>query len=127
MTDKGTTTDSGTRIDRRALAQLVAANTQGFTEQQVYQLIGTLTETIVEQLARGNSVAITGFGTWRPTERQARKGINPQTRQQMDIPARRTASFGWGTGASSKLAGSTTGAGTGGGVGGQGRGGRGKT
>lgn len=114
--------DTSGRVGRRELAQQVAASTQGFTEEQVYLLIGTLTSTITGELAKGNSVNIAGFGTWKPTERKSRNGINPQTRERITISPKKTATFSWGEHASSLLAGGLAG----GGVGGQGKGGRGK-
>lgn len=45
-------------------------------------------ETIEQSLKAGNQVALTGFGTFRVTERKARKGMNPVTGKPMSIAAK---------------------------------------
>ncbi|WP_067522001.1 HU family DNA-binding protein [Endozoicomonas ascidiicola] len=40
-----------------------------------------------ESLARGGVVQLIGFGTFSVTDRAARKGRNPQTGQEIHIPA----------------------------------------
>ena len=50
-------------------------------------LLDALVATVESTLAEGEKVAITGFGTFAVSERAARKGRNPQTGQEIDIPA----------------------------------------
>ncbi len=42
---------------------------------------------IVEALQAGEKITFVGFGTFSVIERKARKGINPLTKQPLDIPA----------------------------------------
>ena len=49
-------------------------------------------------LTGSGSVAIPGFGTFSVTERAARKGRNPKTGEQMDIPAKKVVVFKAGKG-----------------------------
>ena len=49
-------------------------------------------------LTGSGSVAIPGFGTFGVTERAARKGRNPKTGEQMDIPAKKVVVFKAGKG-----------------------------
>ena len=44
-------------------------------------------------LAKGDDVAIIGFGTFRLTERAARTGRNPKTGKKMKIPGYKTVTF----------------------------------
>ena len=44
----------------------------------------------------GDRVTIPGFGTWQQTLRTARSGVNPQTRQKLQIPAQ-TVEVNWQT------------------------------
>lgn len=46
-----------------------------------------------EALAKGDKVAITGFGTFSVSERKARKGRNPQTGKEIKIPASKSPRF----------------------------------
>ena len=43
--------------------------------------------TVIEELKKGEKVQIVGFGTFEARERAARKGINPLTKEQIDIDA----------------------------------------
>lgn len=41
---------------------------------------------ITESLAAGESITLTGFGSFKVTKRAARKGRNPRTGQEINIP-----------------------------------------
>lgn len=45
----------------------------------------------------GDKVALVGFGTFSVMERSARTGINPSTKQVIQIPARKVVKFKPGT------------------------------
>ena len=47
----------------------------------------------VEALKKGEAVQVIGFGTWKVAEKAARKGINPATKQIIDIPAKKSVKF----------------------------------
>ncbi|MCM1293214.1 MAG: HU family DNA-binding protein [Bacteroides sp.] len=49
--------------------------------------------TVSEQLAKGDKVALIGFGTFSVAEKTARKGINPRTKEVIEIPARKAVKF----------------------------------
>ncbi len=49
--------------------------------------------TVSEQLAKGDKVALIGFGTFAVSEKTARKGINPRTKEVIEIPARKSATY----------------------------------
>lgn len=65
----------------------------GFTSEQAYKAIDGVFDVITEALEKGDNVTVQSFGTFEVRNRAARKGINPQTRQQMDISASRTPAF----------------------------------
>lgn len=44
-------------------------------------------------LAAGEKVAILGFGTFAVSEKSARTGINPRTKEKIEIPARKSVKF----------------------------------
>lgn len=50
-------------------------------------------EAISEELQSGNSVQLIGFGTFSVSERSARTGINPKTKESIKIPAKKVAKF----------------------------------
>jgi DNA-binding protein HU-beta len=67
--------------------ELVAAvaNKAGVSKKDAEKAVTALTETIISELANGNKVQIVGFGTFEARERAARKGINPLTKEAIDI------------------------------------------
>ena len=46
-----------------------------------------------EALVAGDKIALIGFGTFSVTERPAREGINPATKQKIQIAAKKVAKF----------------------------------
>jgi DNA-binding protein HU-beta len=61
------------------------------------EFVNATFDAVVESLAGGEDVTITGFGTFGITERAAREGRNPQTGEPMQIPAGKTPRFRPGT------------------------------
>ena len=52
-----------------------------------------LVETIMEALKEGDKVALAGFGTFEMKVRAARTGINPATKEKIDLPESKTINF----------------------------------
>ena len=48
---------------------------------------------ISETVAKGDKVALVGFGTFSVAEKAARTGINPATKAKIEIPARKVVKF----------------------------------
>jgi len=69
------------------------AEQSGVSKKTARQVIETALDTIAQHLATGEKVVLTGFGTFELRERQARRGVNPQTREAMIIPASRSPGF----------------------------------
>jgi len=57
------------------------------TKVQSEKTVEALFDTITKTLARGEEVAITGFGTFRVAKRAARMGRNPKTGEAIQIKA----------------------------------------
>ena len=55
--------------------------------------IDALIDAIKKELKKDGEVALLGFGTFSVNHRAARKGINPRTKEQIDIPAKKVAAF----------------------------------
>jgi DNA-binding protein HU-beta len=69
------------------------AEQTGVSKKTTRQVIEAALGTISRSLADGEKVVLTGFGTFELRERRARRGVNPQTRQAMTIPASRSPGF----------------------------------
>ena len=48
---------------------------------------------LLTHLKRGDKVALLGFGTFAVTERPARTGINPATKEKIEIAAKKVIKF----------------------------------
>ena len=57
------------------------------TKKQAQDAVEASFDTIVKTLARGEEVAITGFGTFKVVKRAAREGRNPKTGEKIQIAA----------------------------------------
>ncbi len=65
----------------------------GLTRKECVTVVDSLFEIMKDEMARGRSVKISGFGKWAVTDKHARKGRNPQTGEAIKIDARRVVSF----------------------------------
>ena len=75
--------------------ELVAnvAEKAGITKKSADLVLNSLFDTIKQALVEGDKVQIIGFGTFEIRNRAARKGRNPQTNEEIDIPASKLPSF----------------------------------
>ncbi len=55
--------------------------------------LNAILDTISTALSRGQSVQLTGFGTFEVRDRAARKARNPQTGEEIDVPATTVPAF----------------------------------
>ena len=60
--------------------------------------INSFTASVTEVLKQGGKITLPGFGTFLTSNRSARKGRNPRTGQEIDIPAVRIPKFKAGKG-----------------------------
>ncbi|GAG41877.1 unnamed protein product [marine sediment metagenome] len=51
-----------------------------------------------DSLSQEEKVTLVGFGTFQVMERKARRGVNPQTRKTIQIPAKKVPQFKAGKG-----------------------------
>jgi len=76
-------------------AELVeeVANQTGLTKRTSREVVDAVISTITDSLAREEKVTLVGFGTFQVMERKARRGVNPQTRETIQIPAKKVPKF----------------------------------
>lgn len=76
-------------------SELVAAIAEksGLTKTDAKAALEATVEAISDALKAGDKVALVGFGTFSVTEKSARTGINPRTKQTIEIPARKAVKF----------------------------------
>lgn len=68
------------------LIEEVAEKTE-LSKADAQRALEAMLDTIATALSRGQSVQITGFGTFERRHRAARKARNPQTGEEIDVPA----------------------------------------
>lgn len=79
-------------MNKTELINEVAVRT-GLTRKEVEKFVNAFFVTVETALKSGDKVQLIGFGTFEVRERQARKGRNPQTGEEIDIPAARVPAF----------------------------------
>lgn len=69
------------------------AENLGVTKKEAAPKVEAVFNVIVETLTKGESIKIPGVGTFEVRERAARKGRNPQSGEEIDIPATKAPAF----------------------------------
>jgi DNA-binding protein HU-beta len=69
------------------------ANGSGLSKADAGRALSATTDAITSALSSGDSVAITGFGSFLVRDRAARTGRNPQTGETIQISASKVAAF----------------------------------
>ncbi len=69
------------------------ARESSLPQKEVHQVIKTTIEIIARALRDGDKVVLTGFGTFEMRSRRARRGVNPQTKESIEIPPTITPGF----------------------------------
>jgi DNA-binding protein HU-beta len=85
----------------------VTSRTQGYNRRQVAEIVNAALDTITEKVRAGQNVTLTGFGTFRRSERAARTGTNIRTRERINIPAQSSIRFTPGSEFKAAVRGST--------------------
>ena len=59
------------------------------TKKEAAAAVDAMLDAIKKSLKKGEPVTLVGFGTFKVAKRKARKGRNPQTGEEIKIPARK--------------------------------------
>jgi DNA-binding protein HU-beta len=65
----------------------------GLTKKQAGEAVNAVIEGITKALKKGEKVQLIGFGSFSVRKRAARKGRNPQTGEEIKLPARKVPVF----------------------------------
>lgn len=72
---------------------VAVADKTGLTKRAAGEAVDAMLEAVTEALRKGDRVTVTGFGTFEVRNRRARKGRNPQTGEEIQIPATKAPAF----------------------------------
>ncbi len=75
--------------------ELIAAVAEksGLTKKDAEKAVNAVLDSIVEAVAAGDKVSVVGFGTFESRVRNARTGLNPRTKETIEIPASKQPAF----------------------------------
>ena len=79
-------------MNKTELIEKIAAGA-GLTKADAKKALEATTEAIKGALIAGEKVQLISFGTFSVNERPAREGINPATKQKIQIAAKKVAKF----------------------------------
>lgn len=68
----------------------------GLTKKDAAAVCDAFVEVVTEALKKGEDVQFTGFGKFYVQQREAREGINPQTKAKIEIKATKVPKFSAG-------------------------------
>ena len=79
-------------MNKTELIAAVAEKT-GLTKKDAERVVNATFETVTASLAKGEKVAVGGFGNFEVKTREARVGRNPRTKETIQIPATKLPAF----------------------------------
>ncbi len=89
-------------MNKTELVNAIAAEAK-LTKVQAKEALEATLKVIGETLAKGDKVALIGFGSFSVNERGARTGINPRTKKKIKIAAKKIIKFKAGAELNKKL------------------------
>lgn len=79
-------------MNKSELIAAIAAKT-GETKKNAEASLNALIDVVTETLVKGDKLQLVGFGSFEVRKRAARKGRNPQTKEEIKIPASKAPVF----------------------------------
>ncbi|AFJ62456.1 non-specific DNA-binding protein Hbs [Bacillus velezensis] len=69
------------------------AEASELSKKDATKAVDSVFDTILDALKNGDKIQLIGFGNFEVRERSARKGRNPQTGEEIEIPASKVPAF----------------------------------
>ncbi len=79
-------------MNKAELIAAIAAKT-GETKKGAEEAVNAFVDVVTDALVKGDKVQLVGFGSFEVRKRAARKGRNPQTKEEIKIPASKAPVF----------------------------------
>ena len=79
-------------MNKTELVEKISASA-GISKVDAKKALDATVAAIKEALVAGDKIALVGFGTFSISERPAREGINPATKEKITIAAKKVAKF----------------------------------
>ena len=65
----------------------------GLAKKDAEKAVSAVLDSVKEAVAKGDKVQLVGFGTFEVRARAARTGLNPKTKETINIPASKAPAF----------------------------------
>ncbi len=85
-------TSNGGQMNKAELVAAIAESAD-LSKTKAAETVDAVFEAIREALAKGDNVTLIGFGTFSVRERAGRKGLNPRTKEPIEIKAAKVPLF----------------------------------
>jgi Bacterial nucleoid DNA-binding protein len=79
-------------VSKKELVDRISSKTS-VSKKDIDKVINAFTAELIKSLAEGEQVAIAGLGSFVITEHAARTGINPSTKEKIEIAAYKSAKW----------------------------------
>ena len=79
-------------MNKTELIEKIAAGS-GLPKTEAKKALDATVAAIKDALVAGDKISLVGFGTFSVNERPAREGINPATKEKIQIAAKKVAKF----------------------------------
>lgn len=89
-------------MNKAGLIEKVSDET-GLTKKDIRLVVDATMEIVSSTLGKEEKVILVGFGTFQVRNRKARRGRNPQTGEELQIPAKKVPKFVPGKGLKEKV------------------------
>jgi DNA-binding protein HU-beta len=83
-------------MNKTVLIGAVAAKA-ALTKKETKKAVDAIIKTVEDVVGQGDKVVLLGFGTFTTVKKTSRKGVNPKTREPINIPAHTVVKFKPGT------------------------------
>ncbi len=81
-----------TTLNKKSIADIIAEK-HDLTKKEASEIVDLVFDTIADTLKDGGKAEITGFGKFEVKTRASRIGINPQTKESIEIPSSKLPGF----------------------------------
>ena len=80
-------------MTKAELIDAIAAGVDGLTKAKAEQVLNVTLSSIVEAVVRGDTLSLTGFGSFSKGEHGERMARNPRTGEEVKVEAAKTVKF----------------------------------
>jgi len=84
-------------MNKAELVKAIAAES-GLTQKDSELALNAMVSAVTKALKNGDKVSLVGFGAFSVVEKAERKGVNPATKAEIVIPAKKAVKFKAGAG-----------------------------